>query len=428
MKNPKMRLLLLYPQLAEKPKQRVSRLGAQLADLSQSVRSLLDRSAGTDIKVSEYAYEQGNDDVAAHPAANRSSLSSEFDESDLVIDISPEPGINVGQSDFAGPIVHLSPAFGGSFACNDITIQGRGRLMQSEVVSCICDSREPYLDLLPSTHELDANMHYAAFSPLPTRVGDAFYRNEKDHALIFLSYPDHQRNEETLNNDLQILSHTLHNVENLRSFTFVCESLRDVPLIQKIADALQQALGITPSIWGLRKGEFHDMFSIMAKSNVVLFGGNSLYADAIIRGIPVFPWRNPQSGTDNIAAAYREHTEDHDRDALLQTQRKQLDLLFEAQYLDATIPNHRNCFDHVLSDLINHAVHGQPFDLKPAGSSQPAWVIAPAVMTESRAMPDKVRRSVWSDRQKLLQFKQPQNHEVIRSNDRSDRQVFTRVK
>lgn len=428
MKNPKMRLLLLYPQQAEKPKQRVSRLGAQLSDISTSVRSLLDRSANTQISISEYAYEQGNNDAAANPAADRSGLTSVFDETDLVIDISPAPGINVGQTDFAGPIVHLSPAFGGSFACNDITIQGRGRLMQSEVVSCITDSRNPYLDLLPSTHELDANMHYSAFSPLPTRVGDAFYRNEKDHALVFLSYPDHQRNEDVLNGDLQILSQTLHSVENLRSLTFVCERLSDVPLIQKIADALQQALGISPSIWGLRKGEFHDMFSIMAKSSVVMFGGNSLFADAIIRGIPVYPWRNPQSGTDNIAEAYRAYTEDHNRGALLAAQRKQLDLLFEAQYLDATIPNHRNCFDHVLSDLINHAVHGQPFELKPAGSSQPEWVIAPATMTESRTMPDKVRRSVWSDRQKLLQFKQPQNHEIVRSNNRNDRQVFTRVK
>jgi len=423
-----MKLLLLYPQQAEKPKQRLSRLGAQLADLSQSVRSVLDRSVGTQIKVSEFAYEQGNSNVAVNANSDRNSLRSVFDETDLILDISSEPGVNVGQTDYAGPIVHLSPAFGGSFACNDITIQGRGRLMQSEVVTCISDSREPYLDLLPSTHEMDANMHYAAFSPLPTRVGDAFYRNEKDHALIFLSYPDHQRTEDILNYDLQILSQTLHSVENLRSVSFVCDSLNDVPLIQQIADALQQALGIPPSIWGLRKGEFHDMFSIMAKSSVVFFGGNSLFADAIIRGIPAFPWRNPQSGADNIADAYRAYTENYDRDALLKSQRKQLDLLFEAQYLDATIPNHRNCFDHVLSDLINHAVHGQPFELKTAGSSQPEWVIAPAVMTESRTMPDIVRRSVWSDRQKLLQFKQPQNREIIRSNDRNDRQVFTRVK
>lgn len=428
MKNQKMKILLLYPQQAEQRKQRLSRLGAQLSGISQSVRSLLDRSATTQIKVTEYAYAHGNDDVAENSAANRSSLSSVFDESDLVIDISPEPDVNVGKSDFAGPIIHLSPAFGGSFACNDIRVQGRGRLMQSEVVSSISGSREPYMDMLPSTHELDANMHYAAFSPLPTRVGDAFYRNEKDHALIFLSYPDHQRNEDVLNEDLQVLSQTLHSVENLRSVTFVCESLRDVSLMQQLADALKESLGLSPSIWGLRKGEFHDMFSIMAKSSVVLFGGNSLYADAIIRGIPVYPWRSGQSGTDNIAQAYTKYTENHNRESLINAQRKHLDRLFEAQYLDATVPNFRNCFDQVLTDLFNTAVHGQPFELKPADGSQPQWVIAPATMSENRTMPDRLQRSVWSDRQKLLQFKQPQNPEIVRSNERGDRQVFTRIK
>lgn len=428
MKTAKMKILLLYPQQSNKPKQRLSRVDAQLSDISQSVRSLLDRSSSTQVQVSEYAYEHGNADAAANAAINRSSLRTAFDENDLIIDISSTPDVNVAKSDFIGPVVHLSPAFGGSFACNDIAIQGRGRLMQSEVVSGIDKSRAPYIDLLPSTHELDANMHYSAFSPLPTRVGDAFYRNEKDHALVFLSYPHHQRNEDTLNNDLQVLNQTLHTVENLRSLTFVCESLNDVPLIQQIADALKESLGLSPSIWGLRKGEYHDMFSIMAKSSVVLFGGNSLFADAIIRGIPVFPWRNSQSGTDNIAQAYKKYTENHDRDALIKAQRKHLDRLFEAQYLDATVPNHRNCFDHVLTDLINNAVHGQPFELRPAGSSLPEWVIAPATMTEKRNMPDRLQRSVWSDRQKLLQFKQPQNPEILRSNDRADRQVFTRIK
>ena len=428
MKTPKMKILLLYPQQADKPKLRRSRVGTQLSNISQSVRSMLDRSIESHIKVTEFAYDCGNDDVAKHPAANRSSLASAFDDSDLIIDISLQPDINVGQSDFAGPIVHLSPAFAGSFACNDITIQGRGRLMQGEVVSNISESREPYIDLLPSTHELDANMHYAAFSPLPTRVGEAFYRNEKDHALVFLSYPAHQRNEDVLNNDLQVLSQTLHTVENLRSLTFVCERLVDVQLIQQIADALKQSLGLSPSIWGLRKGEFHDMFSIMAKSSVVLFGGNSLYADAIIRGIPVFPWRSSQFGADNIAEAYKTYTENHDRDALIKAQRKHLDRLFEAQYLDATVPNHRHCFDQVITTLINQSVHGQPLTLKKADSSEPEWVIAPATMTEKRSLPDRLQRSVWSDRQKLLQFKQPQNPEIVRSNDRSDRQVFTRVK
>ncbi len=426
MKSQKMRVLLLYPQQTEKPKQRLSRAGAQLNGITSSVKSLLDRF-GSQIEVSTFACEQGSEDKAANPATNRSSLAKVFEASDTVIDISLEADINVKPADFAGPVIHLSPSFSGSFACNDISIKGGARLMQSDVVSCISQSRDSYLDLLPSTKELDANMHYAAFSPLPSRVGDAFYRNEKDHALIFLSYPAHLRNDDVVYNDLETLNQTLHTVENLRSLTFVCESLRDLPIIQKVADNLKQSLGLSPSIWGLRKGEYHDMFSIMAKSDIVFFGGNSLYADAIVRGIPVFVWRTNQPGTQNISQAYSQYTEDQNREALLAEQRKQLETMFAAQYLDATVPNQRRCFDTVLINLISLCAKGKQFDLTSAGTNVPEWVIAPAMASEGRNLPDKLRRSVWSDRQKLLQFKQSQNREIMDSGDRGDRQVFTKV-
>jgi len=425
-KSQKMRLLLLYPQQTEKPRQRLSRTGAQLDGIASSVKSLLDRF-GSQIEVSTFACKQGGDDKVIEAAANRSSLADVFDASDMIIDISLEANINVIPGDFAGPVVHLSPSFSGSFACNDICVTGGARLLQSDVVNCISQSRESYLNLLPSTKELDANMHYAAFSPLPSRVGDAFYRNEKDHALIFLSYPEHLRNDVVVNRDLETLNQSLHTVEDLRSLTFVCESLRDLPIIQKVADALKQSLGLSPSIWGLRKGEFHDMFSIMAKSDVVFFGGNSLYADAILRGIPVFAWRTNQPGAQNISQAYSQYTENQDRDAMLLEQRKQLETIFAAQYLDATVPNQRRCFDRVLTDLISFCAKGKKFDLKSPAPAVPEWVIEPATASENRNLPDKLRRSVWSDRQKLLQFKQSQNREVVANSDRADRQVFTKV-
>lgn len=422
-----MKLLLLYPQQTSKPKQRLSQTGAQLRGITQAVRSMLDLCHSATVSVSEYAYDVGHTDVARNAKSDRAALRPTFDDTDIVIDISCRPDHIVQQSDFAGPVIHLSPAFQGSFACNDIAVQGRGRLLQSDVVSCISASREPYVDLMPSTHELDANMHYSAFSPLPARVGDAFYRNLRDHAVVFLSYPEYLRNEDTVNADLRVLAQTLHTLDNLRSLTFICESLADVGIIQQVADALKQSLGLQPNIWGLRKGEYHDMYSIMAKADVVLFGGNALYADAIIRGIPAFPWRSDQAGADIIAETYQDYLEHRDHSLLVADQRKQLDRLFEAQYIDATVPNFRQCFQQVLIDLINRTSFDKNVRLSHNDSTLPEWVIPPAKMSEKRGAPDKVSRSVFNNRQTLLQFKQPPNRPVQRQNERGDRQVFTRI-
>lgn len=300
--------------------------------------------------------------------------------------------------------------------------------MQSDVVTSIDTARAPYLEMLPSTHELDAQMHYAAFSPLPTRIGNAFYRNESDHALVFLSYPEHLNNQTTVDDDIETLADVLHSIEQLRSLTFICESLSDVRTIQLIADSLSTSLGIKPAIWGLRKGDYHDMFSIMSKADVVLFGGNALYTDAIIRGMPVFAWRTNQPGTDAISNAYRAFSDDRDFEKLKASQRAQLDRVFEAQYLDATIPNHRVCFHNVLEHVIQQAVYDSSFTIGKKSQNQPDWVIAPARMSENRSMPDKLSRSVWNDRQTLLKFKQPKNRAVIRNERAGDQQVFTRIK
>jgi len=196
-------------------------------------------------------------------------------------------------------------------------------------------------------------------------------------------------------------------------------------LIQTVAAGLQESLGLQPSIWGLRKGEYHDMYSIMAKSNVVLCGGGALYADAIIRGIPVFPWRTEYPGTEPIAKAYTQNSSD--REVVLSEQRKLLDQLIDALYLDGTLPNYRPCFEQMLAELINQCLSTNAIDLALPQASKPEWVIAPARMSEQRNMPDRLSRSLWDDRQKLLQFKQPANREIVRRNDRGDRQVFTRL-
>jgi len=408
-----MKILLLYPQPAHNPKSRLSRTDAQLEGISNAVRDLLRSVKNKDLTVTEIGIENNTADGTVQPAANRSKLQAEFRNVDLIIDVSLVPDVNVCQGDFAGPVIHLSPAFPGSFTCNDITIQGRGRLQQGDIVNSIGSSRDPYVDMLPSTHELDADMHYAAFSALPARIGNAFYRNDRDHALILLSYPEHLRNEKVLNDDIETLANVLHSVENLRSLTFVCESLADVSMIQEVADALKDSLRVQASIWGLRKGEFHDMFSIMAKANVVLFGGSSLYADAVIRGIPAYPWRTTQPGTEGIAEAYNDFTENKDYPALLINQRKHLERLFDAQYFDATVPNLRECFEKVMIDIMQDAVHSCKFPEAKPVEDQPDWVISPARLT-ANAESEKASRSVWRDRQSMLKFRQALNRPVVR--------------
>lgn len=420
-----MKLLLVYPKLAKKPDSRISRAGVQLHGIAQTTQIFLDRCTDKSVNVQSFAYENDANDMAASTKETRQRLLSNYDDTKLIIDISPAPESNIAPADFAGPVIHLSPTFSGSFVCNDINVQGCGNLLQGDVMQCVTRATDKHKYILPSTHELDANMHYASFSPLPTRVSDAFYRNEKDHALVFLSYPEGRRDEKTINNDLVMLSEVLHNVESLRSVTFVCETLNDLPLITQVADGLQDALGLTPSIWGLRRGEYHDMYSIMAKSSVVLCGGSSLYADAIIQGMPVFPWRSEQDGTAPMADLFSESA--NDKEKLVTAQRAQLDTLIEAQYFDGALPNFRPCFELMLSELINQATGKQATELKAASAPNPQWVIAPARLSEQRNLPDKLSRSLWNDRQKMLQFKQSTNRKIQRRNERNDRQVFTRL-
>jgi len=197
---------------------------------------------------------------------------------------------------------------------------------------------------------------------------------------------------------------------------------------------LKPALNIQPSIWGLRKGEFQDVFSIMAKSSVVFFGGSALFADAIINKVPVFPWRNNLPGTEHIAQAYHQYAthKKPDRQILLQTQRKHLNRVIDAQYLDSTVPNNRACFYAVVSDLISRATQTElrtkDRSKDRSDTSQPHWVIPPAQASKNRGLPDRVSRSVWSNRKKLLQFNQSANEKIVSKPDIGVPQVFARVK
>lgn len=435
MSNQTMNLLLVYPQQADGTKQRVSRASAQLNGIAKTTLDLLKRSTQTTTHVQSITYETGLNDQVIQSPAMQQDLIAALKDTDLVIDVSPTPTSNIQPHQFAGPVIHLTPTFQGSFACNEVSVTGCGRLMQSDVVQYVDHIRKPYLGMLPSTQELNANMHYSAFSPLPTRVGDSFYRTPKDHAVVFLSYPEHLRNEATIDADKQTLNDILHTVENLKSLTFICESLEDVPMIRQLADSLQQALALKATIWGLRKGDYHDLFSIMAKSSVAMFGGNALFTDAILRGIPVYPWRSNLPGTDIIAQAYRQYSSDRltDRSALMSTQRKHLNRLIDAQYLDATLPNLRQCLDNALCELINQSLNSDisniaPFTVHPADVSAPKWIIEPAKEPEKHSLPDVLTRSIWRDRQNVLQFKQSANRDIVSGTDRQDRQVFTKIK
>jgi len=301
-----MKLLLIYPQLADKRKRRVSREDTQFIGLTHTTRALLANGKTRKLGIHEHAYNNYISDVALQSNAKRKQLRSIYNKFDLVIDISPAALVNTVQAEIDVPVIHLSPTFSGSFACNDITIKGRGNLQQSDIVQCISQNTDQNLGPLPSTHELTAEMHRSTCSPLPTRVGDAFYRSAKEHALVLLAYPDHCRNDQTIATDIQVLKKMLHGVKDLKSITFICDRLEDVPLVQQVVDGVMKSVRIRPSIWGIRKGEFHDLFSIMAKSSVVFIGGGALFADAIICKIPVYLWRNDLYGHENIAQAYRQ--------------------------------------------------------------------------------------------------------------------------
>jgi len=429
MNSAKMNLLLIYPQLADKPKRRISRESAQFVGLTQSTRALLEQGKTSKLSVQASPYNSYFNDVALHCGASAKPLASLYKDADVVIDISPPPLIHMPKLAGAAPIIHLSPTFRGSFACNEINIKGFGAQQQSDIVKCISQNRDQITKAVPSTHELSAQMRDSAFTPLPTRVGDAFYRTQKEHALVLLAYPEHSRNDQTIATDIQVLRKILKTIKDLKSISFMCECLEEVQFIQQVADGVKLSLGIQTSVWGLRKGEFQDMFAIMAKSSVVFFGGSALFLDAIICNIPVFPWRVNLPGSENIAQAYRQFSTHAkpDRNKLMQGQQKQFHRLIETQYLDSTVPNNRACFHSVLSDLINLATQRTITNAVYTKKSQPQRVIPPAQISNKRGMPDQISRSVWSDRRKLLQFKQPANRQILQKSSLGELEVFTHL-
>ncbi len=407
-----MKILLLYPEPASGPKTRLSRTDLQLVGIADAVRGVLE-SVSTDpaIDVSEIVYSaitQASSEENNATAAT-DSIEQLYNDADFIINVthsSTALGINCGK-----PMLHLSPTFSGSFACNDISLTASGRLQQADLVDQIQHLREPFMDNVPRSHALSPEMHYAAFTPLPVRIGDDFYRSSRKHALIFLSYPEHVRNEKTRDTDKAMIADILHSNENLKTITFVCESQRDVPLVQDVADDINRALGIAPKIVGLRRGVHHDMFSIMAKTDLVLFGGNSLYVDAIIRGIPVYTWRSEQQGAEPINTTFNHFLQDGTREQLAMQQRKQLDRLFDALYFDATLPNNKQCFNHVLLNLIAFVANRElTLSEQPNGNGTP-WVITEnnldiQISTNAdKVHKNRISTSVWQSRRELAKFR-----------------------
>jgi len=430
-----MNLLLLYPKPVENPKKRLSRAEIQLAGIADSVKGVLDTiSCDSDLNVFEFVHEYSADDGTTDELHDSNeSLSMVMSKCDLLIDVAMTAGLNADRENYTGPVINLTPAFGGSFACNDIAIQPGGTLLSGNVQACIDESRSAFATAQPSTHDLDPRMHYATFTPLPTRVGQAFYRSAQEHALVFLSYAEHEKTDLVVEQDKKVLCEILHSNADLKSITFVVETLADGPIVEEVARSLKTALGIEPRVWGLRKGEYHDMFSVMSKSDVVLFGGNSLYADAILRGFPVYPWRSRQPGSHKIAEAYTDYIEHGNRSTLIQQQREQLDLLFESQYQDATIPNQLDCFNAVLSELIWHALPTSNPNTDYLNGSMNKKALSFKVIPEPKLSEQATDRglfprSIWSTRNKLRKFHEKHEPYFIRSNKQLNRQAFTRIR
>ncbi len=427
-----MNLLLIYPKPADTPKSRLSRADVQLNGITHTTRSVLAELADQDstVSISEIGVGRSEDirpGRSADAALPKDELQKVLAENDIVIDIARTPDLHAQASDSSGTVMHLCPAFPGSFACNDIMFKASGKLQQSEIVETIKQARAPFDSEKPRTHELDASMHYAAFTPLPDRVEHAFYDSEREHALVFLSYADNEMDTATREEDKSVLANILHTAENVRSLTFICESLTDLPMVKDVADEIASSLGIEPNIWGLRKGDFHDMFSVMAKTDLVFFGGNSLYADAILRGRPAYAWRTRQANSEAINTALVDYFDHGNRDRLLQEQRMCLDALFAQQYSDAALPNHRQCFETTLLAILKSQFSNLG-SVNATNTDKPALVIPEARLMERKRLNQSVGQSVWSKRHKIAKFRTSLVARGIKDVVAESEQVYVRLK
>lgn len=415
-----MKILLLYPKPVEGASLRETRLDHQLSCLATLTRRLLEEAdIAQNFAVREIAYKAVDNTSQDAPASemfgdiavqhfSTADLLALYDSSDLVIEICGDKRTQAEFYEYQGAAITLRPTYPGSFSQNDINIECRNMEEKAWLTERVIEATKMAEETARVSEFVEPDMHYSQFSPLPYRLSKEFYSRPRQHALVFLSYGAGENSDTICDQDQHQIASLLHDMEDLAALTIVTDTLATAPRAKTIAKALQNALGLETKVFSHRRGDYRDLFSVLAKCDVALFAGSSLYVDSIRLGVPAYIWRSKQAGTDPLNDAFMNLLEDASANEVLSEQRIHLDRLIESHYLGATLPNDKRVLLEALSAIMSKLAPG--IYLETSGyinnPAVPEPVIDQPRVWHTNTLSTRMKHRISRGRRKFTKFKQ----------------------
>ncbi len=438
-----MKILLLYPKPVEGINQRETRLDHQLDCIAKLVRGLLSEAdIEQHFSVREIAYEASESEQFSRNAAseifngksiqdfNVTDLISLYDRSDLVIEISGEKCTQAEFYDYKGASIIIRPTYPGSFAQNDIDIECRNMEDKAWITEKVIEAKRMAEQTASLSEYVEPDMHYSQFAPLPYRLGKEFYEVKRDHALVFLSYGSGENTDQICKQDQETIALLLHDMEQLASLTIVTDTLSTQPRAKQIANAITESLGLETKVFSHRRGDYRDLFSVLAKCDVALFAGNSLYVDSIRLGVPAYIWRSKQTGVEPLNTAFQSLLDGSDLIGVIDEQKQQLERLIQSHYLGHTLPNDRRVLLESLSTIISKIAPGIMVDAESLIKNPmvPEPIIDQPPVWHTQSLSSQIRLRVSNSRRKLTKFKQSPERFFQDSEHPLAKKIYTLIK
>jgi hypothetical protein len=179
----------------------------------------------------------------------------------------------------------------------------------------------------------------------------------------------------------------------------------------------------------------------MAKADLALFGGSSLYADAVESGLPSYIWRASQSGYEPITAAFNDYIDSSNKEQAIDTQRRLLDRQISQLQGNVAIANRQHDFSTVFQQLLSHLHTGAnaatDHDATLASTNikhnddshaDALRVIDQPALWQKNTWQQQLSRSAWKNKRKLAKFCESPERFMQDSNNRIVRQFLTLLK
>ncbi len=329
------------------------------------------------------------------------------------------------------PVITLAPSFAGSWVIDTIRVSlaaGHGtessagaepRSAETESVGAaavsrgttraiappVVSQRIPPLAALRLDLKIASALYYARCLPLSAERNDLAYRSNGLHALVIVHYPSGDDSYERIDEDAQIIARQLRTLGTVTALTLLPEEAADQLLTHKLAALVERRFQAAKPMLEAPAEQAQELFALFGKSDVVMVGGSSLYADAIVARAPVFAWRTPQPGTGPIAEAWRGFLSHRDNGRLARAQRRCLDELLQQLELEGSCRNERQALHLMITELV--AALARSEERQSTGrtgplqdGTQPSWIFSPTPSSHRPPLPARLKS--YADRAKSL--------------------------